>query len=216
MAYIWQHTEWPDLQWDPGRVDTVWFDAAGHLLGCSNQETDGSSLSKALEPLLESWRCTPQALLDLHRLFCGKGAGSWRDDARGPMLVATGSRSRRIVHYQAPPADRIASEIGALVDWLAAHRREPALLQSAIAFLWLVAIHPFSDGNGRVARALADMTFCRAQGCTVSLSARLRLDRKDYYPQIESALKGSVDISGWLAWFGERAHGALGQETQNT
>lgn len=113
------------------------------------------------------------------------------------------------MHYEAPPANRLPAEVAALLNWINGAHAEPAILQAGIAFLWFVALHPFADGNGRVARALADLVFCRKQGVVTSLSSVLRMERKDYYGQIEMALKGDLDVSGWLRWFSDRAHHAL-------
>lgn len=207
--YIWEHAEWPQLRWDAASLDMGWLESVGQRLEDSDGLIDDSNQRHPSELRTGHPSWTTNTLLEFYQSLGVEGGGSWRDDQQGPMLVTSGSLTTQVVHYQAPPADRIISEIEALLTWLNANRTEPPLVQAAIAFLWFVAIHPFSDGNGRMARMVTDRTFSLAQGSSGSLCARLRLDRKDYYHHIERALKGGPDITGWLEWFGRRAHKAL-------
>ena len=130
--------------------------------------------------------------------------GGWRDDKQGPMQVVSGPIGRERVHYEAPEAKRLAHEMGAFIDW---YNRKPVVdpvLRAAIAHLWFVTIHPFEDGNGRIARAIADMSLARSDGSAqrfYSMSAQIRAERKGYYDMLEATQKGSLDITSWLQWF---------------
>ena len=131
--------------------------------------------------------------------------GQWRDDAAGPMQVVSGPVGRRKTHYQAPPASEIAGEISRFLDWANNETREPAMLiKAGLAHLWFVTIHPFDDGNGRVARAVGDLFLSRADGSPqrfYSLSAQIQRERGDYYDVLERTQKGTLDVTDWLQWF---------------
>lgn len=130
--------------------------------------------------------------------------GSWRDDANGPMRVVWGPIERPRVHYEAPPAARLEDEMARLLAWLEGPADEPALLRAGIAHLWFVTLHPFEDGNGRVARALGDLMLARADGGSqrfYSLSAQLLRERNAYYEILERTQKGTLDVTPWLSWF---------------
>ena len=138
--------------------------------------------------------------------------GAWRDDAAGPMQVVSGPLHRRTVHYQAPPADRLPAEMTRFLDWANADSGEPALLKAGLAHLWFVTVHPFEDGNGRVARALGDLFLARADGSPqrfYSLSAQIQRTRRDYYSVLERTQQGSLDVTAWLAWFLDTLHHAV-------
>ena len=130
--------------------------------------------------------------------------GIWRDDRDGPMEVVSGPIGREKVHYQAPGARKIARQMGAFLKWLDGDVAIDAVLKAGIAHLWFVTIHPFEDGNGRIARAIADMVLARAENSSqrfYSMSAQIRLERKAYYDTLEATQKGDLDITAWLAWF---------------
>ena len=130
--------------------------------------------------------------------------GKWRDDADGPMQVVSGPVGKNKVHYQAPDADRLNQEMKTFLAWFNSKKRLDAVLKAAIAHLWFVTIHPFEDGNGRIARAVADMALARSEKSPqrfYSMSAQISLERKDYYDILESTQKGSLDITEWLEWF---------------
>jgi Fic family protein len=130
--------------------------------------------------------------------------GTWRNDSSGPMQVVSGPIGREKVHYQAPAATRLASEMAAFVDWFDGAARLDPVLRAAIAHLWFVTIHPFDDGNGRIARAVADMALARSEDSPqrfYSMSAQIRQERKAYYAMLERTQKGGLDITGWLVWF---------------
>ncbi|MDG0027785.1 Fic family protein [Trinickia sp. Y13] len=130
--------------------------------------------------------------------------GQWRDDAAGPMQVVSGPAGRRKVHFEAPPASTLPVETARSLDWANEETGEPILLKAGLAHLWFVTLHPFDDGNGRIARAVGDLFLARADGSPqrfYSLSAQIQRERKDYYDVLERTQKGSLDVTGWLSWF---------------
>ena len=134
----------------------------------------------------------------------GITAGAWRGDAKGPMQVVSGAIGRERVHYQAPDADSLPAEMDAFFKWANRTGDEDPLLKAAIAHLWFVTIHPFDDGNGRIARAIADWALARAEASPsrfYSMSAQIRKERGRYYSILEQTQKGGLDITEWLSWF---------------
>jgi Fic family protein len=130
--------------------------------------------------------------------------GRWRDDAAGPMQVVSGPVNRRKVHFEAPPADTLPAQVEAFLAWANREPDEPVLLKAGLAHLWFVTLHPFDDGNGRIARAVGDLFLARADGTGqrfYSLSAQIQRERKAYYDILERTQKGSLDVTAWLAWF---------------
>ncbi len=130
--------------------------------------------------------------------------GGWRTDATGPMQVVSGPIGRQRVHFEAPPAARLADETGRLLAWLNAAPVEPLLIRAGLAHLWFVTLHPFDDGNGRIARALGDLILARADRSPqrfYSLSAQIQRERNAYYDVLERTQRGSLDVTEWLAWF---------------
>lgn len=130
--------------------------------------------------------------------------GTWRDDASGPMQVVSGPIGRTTVHFEAPAAARVSREMAALLAWYNAADDEDKLLKAVIAHLWFVTIHPFDDGNGRLARAITDRMLARAEDSACrfySLSTQICHERNDYYEALEDAQKGSLDITEWILWF---------------
>jgi Fic family protein len=132
-------------------------------------------------------------------------AGAWRDNPDSdPMVVVSGPMGRETVHYQAPASDLLVDEMNAFVKWLNADMVEDPVLKAAIAHLWFATIHPFDDGNGRIARAIADMQLARSDGSSqrfYSMSAQIRKERNAYYDILEKTQKESLDITTWLVWF---------------
>ena len=130
--------------------------------------------------------------------------GGWRTSAAGPMRVVSGPFGREKVHFEAPPAERLESEMAAFLEWFESGSDADPVLRAGISHLWFLTIHPFEDGNGRIARAIADMALARADGqpdrC-YSLSAQIESERKDYYKQLEQQQRGDADITPWLQWF---------------
>jgi Fic family protein len=144
--------------------------------------------------------------------------GSWRDDASGPMQVISGPVGRRRVHFEAPPAGRLESEISRFLAWANSAPHDPQLIKAGLAHLWLVTLHPFDDGNGRIARAVGDLFLARADSSPqrfYSLSAQIQRERKAYYDMLERTQKGSMDVTEWLAWFLSTLHAAV-EQAQHT
>lgn len=130
--------------------------------------------------------------------------GAWRDDASGPMQVISGPVGREKVHFQAPPAEILSTETTRFLDWANEDIEVPSLLKAGLAHLWFVTLHPFDDGNGRIARAVGDLFLARADGSSLryySLSAQIQRDRADYYAILERTQKGTLDVTSWLSWF---------------
>ncbi|MBA3564106.1 MAG: Fic family protein [Gammaproteobacteria bacterium] len=130
--------------------------------------------------------------------------GAWRNDSGGPMQVTSGPMGRENVHYQAPPAVRVSDEMASFLKWFEVPGEIDPLLKAGLAHLWFVTIHPFDDGNGRMARAIADMTLARAENSRqrfYSMSAQIRREHKDYYRTLERTQKSELDVTQWQAWF---------------
>ncbi len=144
--------------------------------------------------------------------------GAWRDDASSPMQVVSGPIGRQRVHFEAPPADRLESETDRFLAWANNASNEPSLIKAGLAHLWFVTLHPFDDGNGRLARAVGDLFLARADGSPqrfYSLSAQIQRERKAYYDILERTQKQSLDVTEWLAWFLDTLHRAV-EQAQHT
>lgn len=129
---------------------------------------------------------------------------NWRDDSTGPMQVISGPVGREKIHYEAPPAEHLAKEMKAFLNWFEGGSQFDPVLKAAVAHLWFVTIHPFDDGNGRIARAIADLALARSEKTAqrfYSMSAQIRLERNAYYDILELTQKGKLDITAWLEWF---------------
>lgn len=130
--------------------------------------------------------------------------GRWRDDRSGPMQVVSGSIGRERVHFEAPEAARLDGEVQAFLDWFDSPADIDQVLKAGLAHLWFVTIHPFDDGNGRIARAIADMALARAEGSSrrfYSMSSQVLRDRASYYEILERTQKCTMDVSAWMTWF---------------
>jgi len=131
--------------------------------------------------------------------------GAWRDDALGAMqVVSTVYGNNPRVHYQAPAASRLEAEMKTFLNWYNGENAIDPVLKAALAHLWFVTVHPFDDGNGRIARAIADMSLARSEDSSqrfYSMSAQIRVERNAYYDILEETQKGSLDITAWLEWF---------------
>jgi len=130
--------------------------------------------------------------------------GAWRRDEKGPMQVVSGPIGREHVHFQAPDTSRLEAEMMRFLMWFNSATPIDPVLKSGIAHFWFVTIHPFDDGNGRIARAIADMALAQADGTRdrfYSMSSGIESQRAEYYRQLESAQRGGLDITPWLAWF---------------
>ena len=131
--------------------------------------------------------------------------GAWRDDAQGPMQVVSGPIGKEKVHYEAPAAPLLHKEMSAFLTWAnGTADRTDMVLRAALAHLWVVTIHPFDDGNGRIARAIADWALARSENTSqrfYSMSAQIRLERNEYYDILEQTQTGSLDVTSWMEWF---------------
>ena len=158
------------------------------------------------EPLtkerLFNWHCSlfPTERNGMYKLI----VGNWRDDYHGAMQIVSGAMGKENVHFQAPDADKIDSEMAIFLQWFNnEHKLEP-VLKAALAHFWFVTIHPFNDGNGRIARAITDMLLARADGSSqrfYSMSAQIKTERKEYYTILEKSQKSNLDITSWIDWF---------------
>ena len=169
---------------------------------------------------------TEERLFDWHAALFPTGrsgmhkirVGTWRDDSTGPMDVVSGAIGKEKVHYQAPPAERLSDEMAKFLTWFEGPKDTDPLLTAGLAHLWFVTIHPFDDGNGRIARAIADMALARSEKTGqrfYSMSAQIRRERNDYYNTLEATQKGALDVTRWQTWFIDCLHRAIdgAQET---
>ena len=131
--------------------------------------------------------------------------GAWRNDADGPMQVVSGAIGKERVHYEAPAASLLVQQMSGFLTWANdAGDKTDAVLRAALAHLWFVTVHPFDDGNGRIARAIADWALARAEGSSqrfYSMSAQICQERNEYYEILERTQKGTLDITPWMEWF---------------
>jgi Fic family protein len=142
----------------------------------------------------------PQGESGLHKMTIG----NWRGETGGPMQVVSGPMGLERVHFEAPESALLPKEMSAFLAWFNAEMNIDPVLKAALAHLWFVTIHPFDDGNGRIARTIADMQLARADGIAqrfYSMSAQIRLERKAYYDILEKTQKGTLDVTEWLEWF---------------
>jgi Fic family protein len=130
--------------------------------------------------------------------------GDWRDDSTGPMEVISGQAGKEHVHFEAPAATRLHREMASFLDWFNRPPDIDEVLKAGLAHLWFVTIHPFDDGNGRIARAIADMALARSEKSPqrfYSMSAQIRQERDAYYDILEKSQKGTLDVTPWMDWF---------------
>ena len=164
---------------------------------------------------------TKERLFDWHAALFPTGrsrmqritVGAWRTEESGPMQVVSGPMGKERVHFEAPVAGRIEREMSAFLDWFNTTSNIDPVLKAGVAHFWFVTIHPFEDGNGRIARAIADMALARAEETSerfYSASAQIEAERKQYYNELESSQRGTVNITLWLEWF----FGCLGRAIQ--
>lgn len=186
------------------------MESAGAIV--SDQNVDGM-----VEMMIDATRncfeqLTTERLYDWHAALFPMGrsgvfkitVADWRKDTAGPMQVVSGAEGREKVHFQAPDADLIEMEINRFVKWFNEENRIDLVIKAAVAHLWFVTIHPYQDGNGRITRALTDMLLAQSDKSTqrfYSMSAQIRIERKEYYEILEQTQKGDLDISEWIKWF---------------
>ena len=138
--------------------------------------------------------------------------GAWRDDRKGPMQVVSGPIGKEHVYFEAPAATRLPSEMEAFLDWFNRENENDWVLKAGLAQVWFVTVHPFDDGNGRVARAIADMALARSERTAqrfYSMSAQIRQEHVAYYEILEETQKGTMDVTRWMEWFLGCLHRAL-------
>jgi Fic family protein len=150
----------------------------------------------------------PTGRSGMHKITVAK----WRGDEHGPMQVVSGAMGKEKVHYIAPESPRLEKEMKRFIKWFNTDENMEPVIKSAISHLWFITIHPFDDGNGRIARAIADTQLARADRTNqrfYSMSSQIMKSKKGYYDILESTQKGSMDISQWLVWYFERLTDAL-------
>jgi Fic family protein len=177
----------------------------------------GRNVEGIVEVMLDATRnhdtpLSEERLFDWHAALFPTGrsgmqeivVGAWRKDASGPMQVVSGPLGREKVHYEAPGANRLNKEMTEFIDWFNAPPETDLVMKSALAHFWFVTIHPFEDGNGRIARALGDLLLARAEKSAqrfYSLSAQIQQERNGYYDILEKSQKGSLDVTLWAEWY---------------
>lgn len=158
------------------------------------------------EPLtaerLFGWHASlfPTGRAGMHKIT----VGAWRPAEIGAMQVVSGAIGRENVHFVAPTAEKLESEMAALIQWFESRYEMDPVLRAALAHFWFVTIHPFEDGNGRIGRAIADMALARADRAKerfYSMSAQIEAERKDYYLNLERSQRGTLDVTSWMEWF---------------
>jgi len=180
----------------------------------SDRNVDGvvemmiDATKNAYEPLTED------RLFGWHNLLFPTGrsgmykiqVGNWRKDTEGAMQVVSGAFGREKVHYEAPSSERVPYEMQQFLEWFNQENDLDSVLKSAVAHLWFVTIHPFDDGNGRIARTIADLQLTRSDGSNqrfYSMSSQIRKNRNSYYEILEETQKGDQDITKWMKWYCE-------------
>jgi Fic family protein len=177
----------------------------------------GRDVEGVVEMMLDATRnfndpLTEERLFDWHAALFPAGrsgmqritVGAWRIGDAGPMQVVSGPIRRERVHFEAPEAKRLETEMNRFLAWFNEPTELDPVLKAGVAHFWFVTIHPFDDGNGRIARAIADMALSRADGTKdrfYSMSSGIEAERKEYYRELESAQRGGLDVTRWLAWF---------------
>ena len=155
---------------------------------------------------------TKERLLDWHAALFPTGrsgihritVGAWRNGKAAPMQVVSGPVGRERVHFEAPDAARLEEEMRRFLEWFNDDVTTEPVLKAALTHLWFVTIHPFDDGNGRIARAMADMSLARSEESSqrfYSMSAQIREERGEYYRILEQTQGGTLDITPWIEWF---------------
>jgi Fic family protein len=131
--------------------------------------------------------------------------GSWRDNpTTDPMQVVSGPMGKEKIHFEAPPSEKLEKEMSVFLEWFNQKSDIDSVMKAGVAHFWFVTIHPFDDGNGRIARAIADLQLARSDQSKqrfYSMSAQIRKERKEYYDILEKSQKGTLDITQWLEWF---------------
>ncbi len=166
------------------------------LMDASQNYTKPLSASR-----IKGWQAGlfPTGFSSIHKIV----VGDWRDSAE-PMRVISGKMGKEKIHYEAPPSKVVAKEMKEFFEWFNSKTKMDGLLRAAVAHFWFVTIHPFEDGNGRVARALTDFSLAQDEALTkrcYSLSSQISQERETYYSVLEKTQKGDLDITDWIIWF---------------
>ena len=138
--------------------------------------------------------------------------GAYRDDKNGKMQVVSGALGHERIHYEAPGADIVSQEMKKLIDYINNEANTDLVIKAGLVHLWFVIIHPFEDGNGRIARALTDMLLARSENSSdrfYSMSSQIKKVRKSYYEILQITQSQSMDITPWLKWFLENLSFAI-------
>ena len=186
------------------------MDAGG--VGRADRNVEG-----VVEMMLDATRryeapLTAERLFDWHASLFPTGrsgmrritVGAWRRSDSDPMQVVSGPAGRERVHFEAPAAAGLGAEMKAFLEWFEAPAEVDPVVQAGLAHLWFVTIHPFDDGNGRIARAVADMALARSEGSSqrfYSMSSQIRTERNAYYEVLERTQRGTTDVTEWMGWF---------------
>ena len=181
-------------------------------IGRADRDVEG-----VVEMMLDATRrydapLTAERLFDWHASLFPTGrsgmrritVGARRRSDSDPMQVVSGPAGRERVHFEAPPAARLDGEMRAFLDWFEAPAESDPVLKAGLAHLWFVTIHPFDDGNGRIARAVADMALARSERSPqrfYSMSSQIRAERNAYYAILERTQRGTTDVTEWMGWF---------------
>lgn len=184
-----------------------------HVEGIVEMMLDATQNFKAplTDERLFSWHAAmfPTGRSGMQRIAVGRYRDNSKED---PMQVVSGPMGKEKVHFQAPNSEMLAENMSKLIHWFNGTNDSDPVLKAAIAHLWFVTIHPFDDGNGRIARAITDMQLSRADNSAqrfYSMSSQIRIERKEYYDILEKTQKGSLDVTGWVIWFLACLDGAL-------
>lgn len=178
----------------------------------SNRFVDGVALVTVDATKNASSPLTQQRLFEWHSSLFPTGfsgsfpitVGGYRKDDKGPMQVVSGAIGFERVHFEAPKSTLVIKEMDAFLKWFNGTQAIDPVLKAGVAHFWFVTVHPFDDGNGRLARAVADMQLAKSENVNqryYSMSTQLLKERKEYYKQLELAQRGDLDLTEWLSWF---------------
>jgi Fic family protein len=197
-------------------ADSVRASLTTHL-GLSDMPTSSRSVDGIVSVMVDATRdftkpLTQKRLCAWHKALFPTGysgfksieVGQWRSSKTGDMRIVSGPIGREKVHFQAPDACYVPKEMTAFLTWFNTDQDMDPLLKSAVAHLWFLTIHPFEDGNGRLARAISDMALARSDGLPerfYSLSRQIERQREAYYTHLERQQRGDLNITLWLDWF---------------
>jgi Fic family protein len=169
-------------------------------------------LAPLTAPRIFGWHAAlfPTGWSGVHKI----NAGAWRDN---PVDVISGRGNNERIHFQGPDAKRVPGEMNVFLDWFENALQMDLVIKAALAHLWFVTVHPFDDGNGRIARTIADMALARSEETShrfYSMSTQIREEHQGYYEILEATQKGTMDVTAWLEWFlACLSHAIVGADT---